>query len=276
VAPQEKEHEVDSNGAKAPGALAAAVSGADGQAAVRPLLELRGISKTYGRASALNDVSFHIGRAEILGLLGDNGAGKSTLVKTMSGVVQPDSGSILWDGEPVRLRSRQESADLGIEVIYQDAGLVNSLSIARNIFLGREPCWPGGFMRMRHMRKTAARVLDEIVAIRGIDSPDKLVGSLSGGQKQAVAIARAVHFNRILLVLDEPTSALAARATQALFEYLRALRSQGLSSVLVTHDLYDAYRICDRFIVMSHGEIVLEATREKTSIEELIQTVSLS
>ena len=271
-----KEYEVDNNGAKAPGALTAAVSGEDGEAAARPLLELRGISKTYGRASALNDVSFHVGRAEILGLLGDNGAGKSTLVKTMSGVVQPDSGSILWDGEPVRLRSRQESADLGIEVIYQDAGLVNSLSIARNIFLGREPCWPGGFMRMRHMRSTAARVLDEIVAIRGIDSPDKLVGSLSGGQKQAVAIARAVHFNRSLLVLDEPTSALAARATQALFEYLRALRSQGLSSVLVTHDLFDAYRICDRFIVMSHGEIVLEATREKTSIEELIQTVSLS
>ena len=129
---------------------------------------------------------------------------------------------------------------------------------------------------MRHMRTTAARVLDEIVAIRGIDSPDKLVGSLSGGQKQAVAIARAVHFNRSLLVLDEPTSALAARATQALFEYLRALRSQGLSSVLVTHDLFDAYRICDRFVVMSHGEVALEATREKTSIEELIQTVSLS
>jgi simple sugar transport system ATP-binding protein len=276
VALEGKEYEVDNNGAKAPGALTAAVSGEDGEAAARPLLELRGISKTYGRASALNDVSFHVGRAEILGLLGDNGAGKSTLVKTMSGVVQPDSGSIVWDGEPVRLRSRQESADLGIEVIYQDAGLVNSLSIARNIFLGREPCWPGGFMRMRYMRKTAARVLDEIVAIRGIDSPDKLVGSLSGGQKQAVAIARAVHFNRSLLVLDEPTSALAARATQALFEYLRALRSQGLSSVLVTHDLFDAYRICDRFIVMSHGEVVLEAIREKTSLEELIQTVSLS
>ena len=141
---------MDNNGAKSPGALAASVSGEDRQAAAAPLLELRGISKTYGRASALNDVSFHVGRGEILGLLGDNGAGKSTLVKTMSGVVQPDSGSILWDGEPVRLRSRQDSADVGIEVIYQDAGLVNSLSIARNIFLGREPCWPGGFMRLRH------------------------------------------------------------------------------------------------------------------------------
>jgi simple sugar transport system ATP-binding protein len=126
------------------------------------------------------------------------------------------------------------------------------------------------------MRKVAARVLDEIVAIRGIDSPDKLVGSLSGGQKQAVAIARAVHFNRTLLVLDEPTSALAARATHALFEYLATLRSQGLSSILVTHDLYDAYRICDRFVVMSHGQVALEARREDTTLEEIIEKVSLS
>jgi len=134
----------------------------------------------------------------------------------------------------------------------------------------------GGFMRQRYMRKVAAEILDEVVAIRGIDSPDKLVGSLSGGQRQAVAIARAVHFNRTLLVLDEPTSALAARATHALFQYLSTLRSRGLSSVLVTHDLFDAYRICDRFVVMSHGQVALEATKEQTSIEELIQTVSIS
>jgi simple sugar transport system ATP-binding protein len=241
-----------------------------------PLLELRGISKTYGRANALDDVSFYVGKGEILGLLGDNGAGKSTLVKTMSGVVKPDAGDILWDGKQVQLHNRHDSTNLGIEVIYQDAGLVNSLTIARNIFLGREPCWPGGFMRKRYMRTVAAEILDEVVAIKGIDSPDKLVGSLSGGQRQAVAIARAVHFNRSLLVLDEPTSALAARATHALFDYLRALRAKGLSSVLVTHDLFDAYRICDRFVVMSHGRVALEATHDQTSIEELVQTVSLS
>jgi simple sugar transport system ATP-binding protein len=241
-----------------------------------PLLELRGITKTYGRATALSDVSFHVAKGEILGLLGDNGAGKSTLVKTMSGVVRPDAGTILWDGEPVQLNSRHDSTSLGIEVIYQDAGLVNSLSIWRNIFLGREPCLPGGFMRQGYMRKVASEILGEVVAIRGIDSPDKPVGSLSGGQRQAVAIARAVHFNRSLLVLDEPTSALAARATRALFEYLRALRARGLSSVLVTHDLFDAYRVCDRFVVMSHGQVALQATRDQTSIEELTESVSLS
>jgi simple sugar transport system ATP-binding protein len=246
------------------------------EAATEPLLELLNITKTYGRMDALTDVSFQVRKGEILGLLGDNGAGKSTLVKTMSGVVQPTSGTILWNGKPVQLNTRHDSTNLGIEVIYQDSGLVNSLTIARNIFLGREPSYPGGFMRQRYMRRVAAEILDEVVAIRGIDSPDKLVGSLSGGQKQAVAIARAVHFNRTLLVLDEPTSALAARATHALFEYLSTLRSRGLSSVLVTHDLFDAYRICDRFVVMSHGQVALEATREETSIEELTQTVSIS
>ncbi|GAC1399094.1 MAG: ATP-binding cassette domain-containing protein [Ktedonobacteraceae bacterium] len=239
-----------------------------------PLLELRDVSKQYGMNKVLTNVSFHVGKEEILALLGDNGAGKSTLVKTISGVVQPNSGELLWDGKPVVLNSHTDAADLGIETIYQDSALVDSMTIARNIFMGRELIGPLGFMRMREMRDTAAHVLKTIVAIEGIDSPDKLVGSLSGGQKQAVAIARAVHFKRSLLVLDEPTSALAVRATEALFEYLRSLRTQGLSSVLVTHNLYDAYRICDRFVVMARGQVVFQAAQKDTSVEELTQHVS--
>jgi simple sugar transport system ATP-binding protein len=239
-----------------------------------PLLELRDVSKQYGLNKVLNNVSFHVGKAEIVALLGDNGAGKSTTVKTISGVVQPDSGTILWDGKPVALNSHTDAADLGIETIYQDSALVDSMTIARNIFMGRELVGPIGLMRMREMREIASHVLRTIVAIEGIDSPDKLVGSLSGGQKQAVAIARAVHFKRTLLVLDEPTSALAVRATEALFEYLRSLRTQGLSSVLVTHNLYDAYRICDRFVVMGHGEVVYQATQAETSVETLTEHVS--
>ncbi len=239
-----------------------------------PLLELRSISKQYGLNKVLNNVSFHVGKAEIVALLGDNGAGKSTTVKTISGVVQPDSGTIFWDGNPVALNSHTDAAELGIETIYQDSALVDSMTIARNIFMGRELVGPLGLMRLGEMRDIAAHVLRTIVAIEGIDSPDKLVGSLSGGQKQAVAIARAVHFKRTLLVLDEPTSALAVRATEALFEYLRSLRAQGLSSVLVTHNLYDAYRICDRFVVMGHGEVVFQATQAETSVEELTEHVS--
>jgi len=239
-----------------------------------PLLELRNVNKQYGLNQVLNNVSFYVGRAEILALLGDNGAGKSTTVKTISGVVQPDSGTLLWDGKPVELRAHTDAAELGIETIYQDSALVDSMTIARNIFMGREVRGPLGFIRLKEMREIASHVLRTIVAIEGIDSPDKLVGSLSGGQKQAVAIARAVHFKRTLLMLDEPTSALAVRATEALFEYLRSLRTQGLSSVLVTHNLYDAYRICDRFIVMGRGQVVFQATQKETSVEELTEHVS--
>ena len=239
-----------------------------------PLLELRDISKQYGVNKVPNNVSFYVGRAEILALLGDNGAGKSTMVKTISGVVQPDSGALLWDGKPVEFNSHADAAELGIETIYQDSALVDSMTIARNIFMGRELAGPLGFIRLKEMREIASHVLRTIVAIEGIDSPDKLVGSLSGGQKQAVAIARAVHFKRTLLMLDEPTSALAVRATEALFEYLRSLRTQGLSSVLVTHNLYDAYRICDRFVVMARGQVVFQATQKETSVEELTEHVS--
>jgi simple sugar transport system ATP-binding protein len=239
-----------------------------------PLLELRDVNKQYGLNKVLNNVCFHVDRAEILALLGDNGAGKSTTVKTISGVVQPDSGTLLWNGKPVELKAHTDAAELGIETIYQDSALVDTMTIARNIFMGRELVGPLGFMRMGEMREIASHVLKTIVAIEGIDSPDKLVGSLSGGQKQAVAIARAVHFKRTLLVLDEPTSALAVRATEALFEYLRSLRTQGLSSVLVTHNLYDAYRICDRFVVMGRGQVTFQATQKETSVEELIEHVS--
>ena len=242
--------------------------------AATPLLELRNVNKHYGLNHVLNNVSFHVGRAEILALLGDNGAGKSTMVKTISGVVQPDSGALLWDGKPVEFNSHADAAELGIETIYQDSALVDSMTIARNIFMGRELAGPLGFIRLKEMREIASHVLRTIVAIEGIDSPDKLVGSLSGGQKQAVATARAVHFKRTLLVLDEPTSALAVRATEALFEYLRSLRTQGLSSVLVTHNLYDAYRICDRFVVMGRGQVVFQATQKETSVEELTEHVS--
>ncbi|HEX7291251.1 MAG TPA: ATP-binding cassette domain-containing protein [Conexibacter sp.] len=239
-----------------------------------PLLELRDVTKRYGNLDVLKSVSFSVGEAEIVGLLGDNGAGKSTTVKTISGVVRPTSGELRWRGERVQFQSNADAAGRGIETIYQDMALVDSMPIYRNIFLGRELTGPLGFMQHRKMREIAEHVLKTIVAIEGIDSPDKLVGSLSGGQKQAVAIARAVHFRRTLLVLDEPTSALAVRATEALFEYLRSLREQGVSSVLVTHNLYDAYRICDRFVVMARGQVIANAKRAATSIEELTEKVS--
>ena len=234
---------------------------------------MRKVSKRYGLVQALSDFDFHILPREIVGLLGDNGAGKSTVIKLMSGVVQIDSGEILAMGQPVQLNSRRDSEALGIETIYQDAALVDTMSITRNIFMGRELTNRLGFMHHTKMAAIARKVLESGVHIGGIESTEKLVGDLSGGQKQAVAIARAVYFKRLILLLDEPTSALAVRATEALLDYIRKLKDDNVSSVLVTHNLYHAYQVCDRFVVMSHGQKIYDVPKRDTTIEELTQRV---
>lgn len=241
-----------------------------------PLLQLCHIHKRYGPIEALSDMDFQINQNEIVGLLGDNGAGKSTLIKLMSGVVQADSGAILADGKEVQLNSRRDSEALGIETIYQDTALVDTMSVARNVFMGRELTNRFGFMRHRKMQEITIEVLKSAVHIGGIDDPRKLVGELSGGQKQAVAIARAVYFKRLMLLLDEPTSALAVRATERLLAYLRELKAEGVSSVLVTHNLYHAFQVCDRFVVMSHGKKVLDLPKEATTLEELTASVIMN
>jgi simple sugar transport system ATP-binding protein len=251
-------------------------SPADAVQHTAPLLELRNISKLYGPIEALSDMNFHVHRSEIVGLLGDNGAGKSTLIKLMSGLVKADHGTILADGKEVQLNSRRDSEALGIETIYQDTALVDTMSITRNIFMGREITNRLGFMRHRRMQEITLEVLKGVVHIGGIEDPRKMVGELSGGQKQAVAIARAVHFKRLMLLLDEPTSALAVRATERLLAYIRELKAEGVSSVLVTHNLYHAFQVCDRFVIMSHGKKVLDMPKESTTLEELTASVVLT
>jgi simple sugar transport system ATP-binding protein len=244
-----------------------------GPDATEELLRLDGISKQYGHNTVLSDVSFTVRRGEVVGLLGDNGAGKSTLVKIMSGVVQPTGGRYFWEGREVTTLTRQETERNGVETIFQDSALVDGMTITRNIFMGREVTNRFGIMKMAEMDAITARILDSVVTIEGIKSPKQLVGSLSGGQQQAVAIARAVHFKRSLLILDEPTSALAVRATEALLAYLRQLKDEGVSSVLVTHNLHHAYEVCDRHVVMNHGQKILDVRREDTSVEELTAAV---
>jgi simple sugar transport system ATP-binding protein len=237
------------------------------------LLRLEGVTKNYGPNTVLNDVSFTIRQGEVVGLLGDNGAGKSTLVKIMSGVVPMTCGAYFWKGEELTRINRPETERLGVETIFQDSALVPSMSITRNIFAGREITNKLGFMKIKKMDAITNDILDSVVSIEGIKSAKQLVGSLSGGQAQAVAIARAVHFKRSLLILDEPTSALAVRATEALLNYLLALKAEGVSSVLVTHNLHHAFKVCDRHIVMNHGRTILDVKREDTSVEELTAAV---
>jgi simple sugar transport system ATP-binding protein len=241
----------------------------------RPIYEVRGVSKRYGNVQALSNLNFHIGAGEVIGLLGDNGAGKSTLIKLMSGIIQPDDGEVLVDGAPAIVKSRRDSEHIGIETIYQDTALVDTMSIVRNIFMGREIANRWGFLKHRSMREIAAEVLRSGIHISGIDSPDREVGDLSGGQKQAVAIARAVYFKRRIL-LDEPTSALSVRETEAVLNYIKKLRAENVSSVLVTHNLYHAHQVCDRFVVMSHGQKVYDVAKPDTSIEELTRHVVLT
>lgn len=238
-----------------------------------PLLELHAISKRFGGVQALTDLSFAIGQGEVVGLLGDNGAGKSTAVNLMSGIFRPTTGHLSVEGEKRLFTCRTDSADAGIETIYQNTALVDSLSITRNIFMGRELTSTGGFLKLKEMREIAMHVLESAVHISGIESPDRLVGDLSGGQKQAVAIARAVYFKRRILLLDEPTSALSVRETEALLAQVLRLKAEGVSSVLVTHNLYHAHQVCDRFVVMSHGTKVCDVSKADTSIPELTEYV---
>ena len=240
------------------------------------LLALHNINKSFGPLKALTDLSFEVGHSEVVGLLGDNGAGKSTTVNMLSGIHQPSSGYISVDGQRQDFANRRDSAEAGIETIYQNTALVDCLSISRNIFLGRELTDRFGFLNLKKMREIAMQVLESAVHISGIDSPDKLVGDLSGGQKQAVAIARAVFFKRRVLLLDEPTSALSVRETEALLSQVLKLKAEGVSSVLVTHNLYHAYQVCDRFVIMSHGTKVFDVAKPDTTIEELTQHVVLT
>lgn len=240
------------------------------------LLELHNISKSFGALTALRNLSFHVGEGEVVGLLGDNGAGKSTTVNLISGIHKPTDGYLSIDGQKTLLKCRSDSADAGIETIYQHTALVDSLSITRNIFMGRELSDGFGFLRQKQMRDIAMEVLRNAVHIAGIDSPDTLVGNLSGGQKQAVAIARAVHFKKRVLLLDEPTSALSVRETEALLNQVLKLKAENVSSVLVTHNLYHAYQVCDRFVIMSHGTKVFDVQKADTTISQLTEYVVLT
>ena len=240
------------------------------------LLELHNISKSFGALTALRNLSFHIGEGEVVGLLGDNGAGKSTTVNLISGIHKPSEGYLSVDGKKAAFTCRSDSADAGIETIYQHTALVDSLSITRNIFMGRELTDRFGFLRQAEMRDIAMDVLQNAVHISGIDSPDTLVGNLSGGQKQAVAIARAVYFKKRVLLLDEPTSALSVRETEALLNQVLKLKAENVSSVFVTHNIYHAYQVCDRFVIMSHGTKVFDVHKADTTISQLTEYVVLT
>jgi simple sugar transport system ATP-binding protein len=230
--------------------------------------------KTFGSVTALNGVSMRVERGETLGILGDNGAGKSTLIKILTGYHQPDSGQVYVDGDPVRLGSVDEARALGIECVYQDLALVNGLSIYHNMFLNRELLWGGPLKLLDHrtMRRRAAAALDEIgVAIPSVELE---VGQLSGGQRQAIAVARAVSSNARILLLDEPLAAMGAREARLIIDLIDRLKARGdIAIVMIAHNYAQTLEICDRVMLVQHGEVTFESRTATTSAEELLDIV---
>jgi simple sugar transport system ATP-binding protein len=236
------------------------------------LVELRNVTKSYGSVNAVENVSFYVDKAEVVGLIGDNGAGKSTLIKILSGVHAPDSGDIYIRGQKATGWNAAKSREAGIETVYQDRALVVNQTIVRNIFMGREVRNPLGFLNMRKQREEAERLMRDIGFTSKVFSPNSLVATLSGGERQGVAIARALYNDADLIVLDEPTTALSLTETQKVFSFVEAVRRKGRSIVFIDHNIYHVYDIADRFVILDRGRVVAEATKaEVGSAEALIE-----
>jgi ABC-type sugar transport system ATPase subunit len=235
------------------------------------------VAKRFGAVVALRDVTMHVKRGEVLGLIGDNGAGKSTLIKILSGFHRPDAGRITVGGEPVELHSVTHARSLGIDTVYQDLALVPSLSIYHNMFLNRELMWRVGPLRLlnnREMRRRAREYLDDI-GIRTVRSVDVEVSALSGGQRQAIAIARSMHTDANILLLDEPLAAMGAREGRLILDLLHGLKERGdLSMIVIAHNYVHVLEVCDRVNLLRNGEITLDKPTAETSVEELTEIVA--
>jgi len=228
--------------------------------APEPLIRMERINKFFGRVQALDEVSFDVRRREIVGLLGDNGAGKSTLIKVLSGALRATTGSIYVRGKRVEMRSTTDAIAQGIETIYQDSALVTQLSIARNLFLGREPIkGPRVFnlMDTRLMEEVAGDLLRRVGIGKSIPASTP-IASLSGGERQAVAIARAMHFDSDLIILDEPTNNLGVAETQGVLRFVRNARDSGHSCIFIAHNIHHVFQVVDRIVVMRRGKIVAD------------------
>jgi simple sugar transport system ATP-binding protein len=239
------------------------------------LLEIRDVSKTFGSVISLSGVSTTVRAGQVTCVLGDNGAGKSTLIKILSGVHQPDGGDLLLDGKPVRLGSPREALDAGIATVYQDLAMVPLMAIWRNFFLGSEPTKGWGPFR-RFDRATAIETTRRELADMGIDirDPDQPVGTLSGGERQSVAIARAVHFGARLLILDEPTSALGVKQAGVVLRYIARARDRGLGVVFITHNPHHAYPVGDRFLLLNRGKSLGDFAKDELSLAELTRMMA--
>jgi D-xylose transport system ATP-binding protein len=238
-----------------------------------PLLELRGVSKHFGAVIALHEVDFTVPAGCVTALVGDNGAGKSTLIKCVAGIYRIDGGEIHYDGKPVNIHGPREAADLGIEVVYQDLALADNLDVVENMFLGREEL--EGLRTLDEVKmESRARDTLKSLSVTTIRSVRQTVAGLSGGQRQSVAVAKAVMWNSRLVVLDEPTAALGVAQTAQVLDLVKRLAEQGLGVIIVSHNLHDIFEVADNITVLRLGQNVAEFKRTETTQQEVVQAIT--
>jgi simple sugar transport system ATP-binding protein len=236
-----------------------------------PRLDLRGISKSFGGVHVLRDVDLRLGRAEVVGLLGDNGAGKSTLIKIITGIHQPDQGNIWFDGQRVDSLTVQKARALGVETVYQERALADQLPLWRNIFMGRAISGPLGFLRVGAMRRKTQELMSESMGFTSaVLTPDTSVTGLSGGERQGLAIVRALHFQADIIILDEPTMGLSLKETEKLIHFVEGIRAAGKSAIFIDHNIFHVYSVADRIVVLDRGRVAGEFPTSRYSLEELM------
>jgi simple sugar transport system ATP-binding protein len=243
---------------------------------IEPLMELDSVSKHFGGVVAVRDVSMAVHPGEVTCLLGDNGAGKSTLIKLMSGVHAPSAGSIRIEGQPARLTSPRDAQDRGIATVHQDVGMFPLMSVARNFFLGREPEKGWGPLRRLDAKRAAETALEHLASlgIRRVTSGEQPVGTLSGGERQALAIGRALYFGARLLILDEPTSALGVKEAGVVLRLVQQAKTRGTAIVFITHNAHHALTVGDRFTVLIQGAVAAQFSRGERRREELLNLMA--
>jgi simple sugar transport system ATP-binding protein len=234
------------------------------------LLEARNVSKYFGSVNALQDISLKVNAGEVTCVLGDNGAGKSTLIKILSGVHVPDQGELLMNGEPVTFTNPRDARAVGIATVFQDLATVPLMSVWRNFFLGNEPTKGRGVLQRLDI-KAAQSIMRDEMAKMGIDvrDPNQTVGTLSGGERQALSIARAVYFGAKVLILDEPTSALGVKQSGIVLKYVIQARAQGRGVIFITHNPHHAFPVGDRFVLLKRGQMMGSYLKSETSLEQL-------
>jgi simple sugar transport system ATP-binding protein len=234
------------------------------------IVELRHVSKSFGGVQVLDDVSFHLSPGEVVGLLGDNGAGKSTLIKVMTGVHRPDAGTIRFRGREVRDLTVKRARKLGVETVFQERALAEQLSMWRNIFMGRPISGPLGFLNVRKMRRLTAGLMGESMGFTSaVLTPDTEVTGLSGGERQGLAIVRALHFEADIIILDEPTMGLSLEETDKLLRFVGGIKDAGKSAIFIDHNIFHVYSVADRIVVLDRGRVAGEFPTARYSLEEV-------